>query len=583
MPATHWAESYRDPGAGHVSSKLVLHGRYVLGDMLGRGGLAEVRIGTDRRLGRTVAVKTLRVDLASDPICQARFRREAQSAAALNHPSIVAVYDTSEEIRNGRSVPYIVMEYVEGRTLRDLLRADRPILTEWALEIVADILDALEYSHRAGIVHRAISPANVMLTPSGDVKVMDFGIAWAVAHASATVTQTATVIGTPQYLSPEQARGESVDGRSDIFSTGCLLFELLSGQPPFVVDSPMSAADHHVREEPTPPSILRPAVTPHADAIASRALRPQPLDRYQSAAEMREDIELALAALPPVTAPLVIEDATVQFRLAGDASSVPMPHATGPAALWDGPEQDRGSERRRRIHDASWIVAILVVVGVAALLGLNALTRGGVAEGEGGTKPTPTLVGNTEDEARQILAAANLELGTIRHEASDTVNAGKITSQDPYPGDPVAVRGSVDITLSSGKKTVTVPDVAGKGVDTARAQLEAASFKVETKEDLSSPAEKGAVTTIDPTAGSQVPEGSSITIHYSSGLIEVPGVVGENASAAAARLDLAGFETHTIYEQTTQAPAGSIINQVPNAGTIRERGSTVIVVVATAP
>jgi eukaryotic-like serine/threonine-protein kinase len=189
-----------------------LGGRYDLGEVLGHGGMAEVRIGVDRRLGRTVAVKTLRADLASDPTFQARFRREAQSAAALNHPSIVAVYDTGEEITDGMNVPYIVMEYVEGRTLRDVLREGRRILPERALEITADVCDALEYSHRAGIVHRDIKPANVMLTPNGDVKVMDFGIARAVADASATMTQTAAVIGTAQYLSPEQARGESVGG-----------------------------------------------------------------------------------------------------------------------------------------------------------------------------------------------------------------------------------------------------------------------------------------------------------------------------------------------------------------------------------
>src|ERR687891_2410397 len=250
-----------------------LGGRYELGPVLGRGGMAEVYHAHDTRLGRTVAVKTLRVDLARDPSFQARFRREAQSAASLNHPAIVAVYDTAEESDNeGHLLPYIVMEYVEGRTLRDILREGRKILPERALEITADVLSALDYSHRAGIVHRDIKPANVMLTPNGQVKVMDFGIARAVADSSATMTQTAAVLGTAQYLSPEQARGEPVDARSDIYSTGCLLYELLTGRPPFVGDSPVSVAYQHVREIPERPSLYNPEITDDVDAIVAKAL-----------------------------------------------------------------------------------------------------------------------------------------------------------------------------------------------------------------------------------------------------------------------------------------------------------------------
>ena len=212
--------------------------RYELGDVLGRGGMAEVHLGRDVRLGRSVAVKTLRTDLARDPTFQARFRREAQSAASLNHPAVVAVYDTGEDNVNGVALPYIVMEYVDGSTLRELLQSGRKLLPERALEITAGICRALDYSHRQGIVHRDIKPANVMLTRGGEVKVMDFGIARAVADTAATMTATSAVIGTAQYLSPEQARGERADARSDIYATGCLLYELLTGRPPFVGDSP---------------------------------------------------------------------------------------------------------------------------------------------------------------------------------------------------------------------------------------------------------------------------------------------------------------------------------------------------------
>src|SRR5512145_1078651 len=287
--------------------------RYELGELLGRGGMAEVRKGNDVRLGRIVAVKRLRTDLASDPTFQARFRREAQSSASLNHPSIVAVYDTGEEMStDGTDVPqpYIVMEYVAGRTLRDILREGRKILPERALEITSGVLSALDYSHRAGIVHRDIKPANVMLTPPGDVKVMDFGIARAVADASSTMTQTAAVVGTAQYLSPEQARGEPVDSRSDVYSTGCLLYELLTGRPPFVGESPVSVAYQHVREQAAPPSSLDSDLPPEVDAIVMKALAKRVEDRYQSAAAMRADIERFLAG-KPVAAPVVpVDDAT---------------------------------------------------------------------------------------------------------------------------------------------------------------------------------------------------------------------------------------------------------------------------------
>ena len=312
-------------------------GRYELDDLLGRGGMAEVRRAVDTRLGRPVAVKQLRTDLATDPTFQARFRREAQSAAGLNHPNIVAVYDTGEETdpRTGTSIPYIVMELVEGPTLRDVLRDGRKILPERALELTQGVLDALSYSHQAGIIHRDIKPANVMLTQGGTVKVMDFGIARAVADTSATMTQTAAVIGTAQYLSPEQARGETVDARSDIYSAGCLLYELLVGRPPFVGDSPVSVAYQHVREAPVPPSQLDPVITPDIDAVTLKALAKDPADRYQSAREMKADITRVLAGQQATAVvPRVPEDATATQAvpmMAGDPTQVAPPSASGRA------------------------------------------------------------------------------------------------------------------------------------------------------------------------------------------------------------------------------------------------------------
>ncbi|MGW1990055.1 protein kinase domain-containing protein [Embleya sp. NPDC001921] len=285
--------------------KTVGSGRYELGRQLGRGGMAEVLMAHDVRLGRTVAVKTLRPDLAQDPVARSRFGREAQNAASLNHPAIVSVYDTGEDQVGDELVPFIVMECVEGRTVRELLGEGNPIPLEQALRVTEGILEALEYSHRHGIIHRDIKPANVIITNSGAVKVMDFGIARAMHSAATTMTQTGMVMGTPQYLSPEQALGRTVDARSDLYSSGCLLYELLALRPPFNGDTPLSVVYQHVQDEPRPPSMMDPRVPPHLDAIALKALAKNPDDRYQTADEMRMDIRRALAgqqvsvAVPP--------------------------------------------------------------------------------------------------------------------------------------------------------------------------------------------------------------------------------------------------------------------------------------------
>ena len=327
--------------------------------MLGRGGMAEVRRAVDTRLGRQVAVKQLRTDLATDSTFQARFRREAQSAAGLNHPTIVAVYDTGEETDpvTGVSIPYIVMELVEGQTLREVLRDGRKILPERALELTQGVLDALSYSHKAGIVHRDIKPANVMLTGNGSVKVMDFGIARAVADTSATMTQTAAVIGTAQYLSPEQARGETVDARSDVYSAGCLLYELLVGRPPFVGESPVSVAYQHVREAPVPPSQLDPMITPEVDSIVLKALAKDADDRYQSAREMKADIGRVLAG----------EQTTAMVPRVAEENIPTRVVAPVPAAVPE-PEPEEEEEPKRRVG-----LAVLLAVLICGAAGRRRL------------------------------------------------------------------------------------------------------------------------------------------------------------------------------------------------------------------
>ncbi len=341
--------------------------RYELGGLLGRGGMADVRVGRDLRLGRTVAVKQLRTDLSADDTFQARFRKEAQSSAALNHPSIVAVYDTGESINaHGAHVPYIVMEYVEGQTLRDILRGaedGRKILPERALSISADVLSALDYSHRSGIIHRDIKPANVMVTPAGLVKVMDFGIARAIADTSSAMTQTAAVIGTAQYLSPEQARGETVDARSDIYSAGCLLFELLTGRPPFVGESPVSVAYQHVREAPKAPSQLNPDVSESVDRIVAKSLAKRVEDRYQSAADMRKDIDRVLAGGE-------IEAAAATTTVGGAATAV-VPAVAAAAATRPEPGARRAvADEDDEAQNRWWMAVVGLLLVVAAIIAI---------------------------------------------------------------------------------------------------------------------------------------------------------------------------------------------------------------------
>ncbi|MFG2293296.1 protein kinase [Streptomyces sp. NPDC048603] len=276
---------------------LVGDGRYRLTHKLGRGGMAEVFAAEDVRLGRTVAVKLLRADLAEDPVSKARFTREAQSVAGLNHHAVVAVYDSGEDRVGPNTVPYIVMELVEGRTIRDLLISAEAPGPEQALIIVSGVLEALAYSHQHGIVHRDIKPANVIITNGGAVKVMDFGIARALHGAQSTMTQTGMVMGTPQYLSPEQALGKAVDHRSDLYATGCLLYELLALRPPFTGETPLSVVYQHVQDSPVPPSQIAPGLPPELDGLVMRSLAKDPDDRFQSAEEMRGLVQYALQML----------------------------------------------------------------------------------------------------------------------------------------------------------------------------------------------------------------------------------------------------------------------------------------------
>jgi serine/threonine-protein kinase len=546
-------------------------GRYELGELLGRGGMAEVRKGTDTRLGRVVAVKRLRTDLASDATFQARFRREAQSSASLNHPSIVAVYDTGEEPGadgSGIAQPYIVMEYVAGRTLRDILREGRKILPERALEITSGVLSALDYSHRAGIIHRDIKPGNVMLTPSGDVKVMDFGIARAISDASSTMTQTAAVVGTAQYLSPEQARGETVDSRSDVYSAGCLLYELLTGRPPFIGDSPVAVAYQHVREQAAPPSDHDTDLPPELDAIVMKSLAKRVEDRYQSAAAMRSDIERYLAGRPVQAAavpPVVPSPATGATQVAGRPIAAPVA----------GPPVPQAEDERRTP------VGFLVLLGllVIGLVVAGALLWPRLFPAAPDERAVPDVVGRSESQARRLLGEAGFEVAPTEFETSDRP-AGRVIDQDPSGDSFVAPGSVVTITVSSGPPEVAVPNVTSQLLGQAKATLEAQGFEVDVvRSDTDDP--RNQVLSQAPEAGAEVAEGSTVTLTVSDGPEEVPDVRGQEQEEAERAIRDAGFNPVVREDPTSTEPAGTVVDQAPAGGSTQPQGTDIQLFVST--
>ncbi|MDQ3485328.1 MAG: Stk1 family PASTA domain-containing Ser/Thr kinase [Actinomycetota bacterium] len=557
----------------NAEKRTIGKGRYEMFGLLGRGGMAEVRRAQDLRLGRTVAIKWLHADLARDPTFQARFSREAQSAASLNHPAIVAVFDTGEEVSSdgsGVPQPYIVMEYVEGRTLRDILREGRKILPERALEITASVLSALDYSHRAGIIHRDIKPANVMLTPSGDVKVMDFGIARAIADTSSSMTQTAAVVGTAQYLSPEQARGEQVDARSDLYSTGCFLFELLTGRPPFVGDSPVSVAYQHVREEPLSPSALDPEIAPAIDAITLKALAKGVDERYQSATEMRDDIERALEGRP-VAAPAVASAGTEHFFApAGldDAESTTVSRAV---------TEDVDEAPRRRTRVLVLLLLLLAALVIAALIVVPQLL-----DEETPQAKVPYLQGMSVAEARAELDEVGLELGEPVPVASESVKKGLVVSQEPNPLQLVDKGTTVDVEVSAGADTATVPDVSDSTLAEATTELERLKLTVVPVEDPESTERRNQVTGTDPRPGTEVPVGDEVEVMYSTGFVEVATVVGQTEALATQTLEDQGFRVVSSQVESDQLQ-GTVVDQDPDGGTRQPFDSTVVIDVSLGP
>jgi serine/threonine-protein kinase len=551
----------------------LLGGRYQVGELLGYGGMAEVHQGRDLRLGRDVAIKMLRTDLARDDTFQMRFRREAQNAASLNHPAIVAVYDTGEETGpTGETLPFIVMEFVNGRTLKEVLAAEGRLMPRRALEITADMCAALEFSHRHGIIHRDIKPGNVMLTLNGQVKVMDFGIARALASGATTMTQTSAVIGTAQYLSPEQARGEAVDARSDVYAAGCVLFELLCGHPPFVGDSPVSVAYQHVREDPPSPSDINPDVTPPIDAIVLKALSKNPLNRYQSAGEMRADLLRAAAGRPVMATPVLRQDETVALaptagRPPGGGGTRPMPARVGDA-------------RRRRA--SAWVLAALAGLGVLAVI---ALVAGLLLSQQSKNRDVtvPNVVGKPKAVAIADLTNAKLQPSEGPAEFNDACQVGTVTSQQPAGLGKANPQSTVTFRVCGGKPNVKIPlNLVGQTYDYVKGQLDAAGLKaVPQQQDSEKP--KNEVLSLSPPSGTAVAAGAQVTVVVSNGNIKaVPDVGGMSEQDAKNTLENAGFIVDVKYVPSSSANADKVTDQSPNANLRRPIGSTVTITVTKA-
>jgi serine/threonine-protein kinase len=577
-----------------MSTPRLLSNRYELGDTIGYGGMSEVHKGRDVRLSRDVAIKVLRADLARDPQFQERFRREAQNAAALNHPAIVAVYDTGETQTEFGPLPYIVMEFVDGRTLRDIVKTEGPLPSKRAMEVMADVCAALDFSHRHGIVHRDVKPANVMITKTGAVKVMDFGIARAVADGQAQMTQTAAVIGTAQYLSPEQARGESVDARSDVYAAGCVLFELLTGEPPFTGDSPVAVAYQHVREDPKPPSSLNPRVNPALDAIVLKAMAKNPANRYQSAAEMRGDLVRVLSGQRPAAPQVMTEADRTSLMGQGRTEVIPGGGRHRPDVLdddyddYDPDEEDRLARRRR-----AWIITA-VVLGIILLIVLAVWLVPkffGAGNTTSSTVKVPSVQGLQQSQAQQKLSDVGLNWKIVTVPCGPSANGGpapctadqinKVLSTDPNANTPVPSGTQITLNIGATPGPQQVPDVSGLTLQDATTKLQALGFQVAQSPNPQTTTDPNKVNTVvpnsqSPAGNASAPYGSTVTVTLYSQpqTVQVKDVVGQMYDQA--RQALQGQNLVVKKQNVASAdPVGTVETETPNGGTTQPVGTTI--------
>ncbi len=582
-------------------------GRYRLGQLIGRGGMAEVHKAVDTRLGRTVAVKIMRSDLANDEVFLSRFRREAHSVALLNNPNIVSIYDSGEEILtddqgNHERVPYLVMEYVKGQTLRSILKENGALSQRDSEQVMLGMLSALDYSHHMGVIHRDIKPGNIMISEQGIVKVMDFGIARAMDDSAATMTQSQGVVGTAQYLSPEQARGESVDMRSDLYSAGCVLYEMLTGRPPFNGDSAVAIAYQHVTEVATPPSTIVPGLPKMWDSICAKAMAKDRQNRYATASAFKSDILAFMNGGTPVAAafnpltdlanvkarkdaeqgtetatmPLTEEEtaATQAFNPVQDSLN---PAATGVATAerTAAKTAQQKAKKRKKIIIGAVLGALLLV---AAGLGLWTV----VNRNHHQMAEVPTI----NAQMSRILAREKVTAAGFHYQEKEDHDSaepkGTFTKQSPKGGS-MAPRGStVTVWFSSGPKDTAIPDVKGMNQQEARRTLEKAGFKVSPAASVedSQDVPKDHVTRTDPAAGQSVAKGTSILIYISSGMTKVPDLSGKTKDDATKTLQSLHFNI-TIREQASNTVAKDmVISTDPAAGSSVQQGAMITVTVS---
>ncbi|WP_051399472.1 Stk1 family PASTA domain-containing Ser/Thr kinase [Haloechinothrix halophila] len=572
-----------------MSTANLLSNRYELGDTLGYGGMSEVHHGHDVRLGREVAVKILRADLARDSVFQERFRREAQNSAALNHPAIVAVYDTGETDSEFGPLPYIVMEYVEGRTLRDIVKTQGPLDPKRAMEVMADVCAALDFSHRHGIVHRDVKPANVMISKTGAVKVMDFGIARAIHDGQAAMTQTAAVIGTAQYLSPEQARGESVDARSDVYAAGCVLYELLTGEPPFTGDSPVAVAYQHVREDATAPSLINPNISPELDAVVLKALTKGPANRYQSAAEMRTDLVRVLSQQRPAAPMVMTADDRTQVMGAGgshqdDYDEYAQGYDYDDYAAIEAEERQR---RRRRM------IAVLALLGVAVLAAI--LWLADPFGSDNNVAAVPNIVGQKVDPAELALRDAGFSdiekegvkcMPTAFGEAAPCdpqTDVQRVIEVNPAENTQVDVTQTITMKYGLLPEEIQMPKLVGKKQAEAERIVEENNLLLDPnvkKVENTDPKKTGKVAKQTPAANEFIDEGSVVTLSVFAKpeMVEVTDYTGKSFETADAGLRAVGFDVERV-DVDSDKPEGTVVGQNPSSGKA-VKGSTVTVEVS---
>jgi len=515
----------------------MLAGRYQVGNLIGRGGMADVHIGTDSRLGRRVAIKLLKPALATDPAFRIRFRREAQDAAKMAHPTIVRIFDAGEETVHDASgaelqVPFIIMEFVDGRLLSDII-AEGPMDPNEALRVTSEVLTALEYSHRAGLVHRDIKPGNVMVTPTGQVKVMDFGIARAVAESSATIAQTSTIMGTAQYFSPEQARGESVDARTDLYSTGIMLFEMLTARPPFFDENPVAVAYQHVNQPVPVPSSINPRISPALDAVVMRAVAKDRFARFQSAAEFRD------ATIAAASGAVSNRKATPADDFNATLFGVNPSVTAGAEATFrqlSVADDDRVVRTQQR-PPVAWIwggIAVITVIIVATMVWVLSLTQTDIGASLAVTVPEVKNL-TWEDGSAQLISQKLVPERV--NETSDTIVEGTILRTEPAAGEKVSPQTPVQVFVSAGAAKETVPQLVGLDQASAEAKLKELGFEVgNVSTDHSPTVAAGIVMLTNPAAPTEASLGARIDLTVSDGLVTIPAVTGKPIGEATSLL-----------------------------------------------